>query len=94
MNLATLIIDFLVNPWFILSALFWILVAIAVYLLRNKKGAYTLFFPLLAMFKTKKLNKIINRIASKNPKVWRVFWNIGIFVSFGLTIDNKGKKRV
>jgi len=86
MNLATLIIDFLVNPWFILSALFWILVAIAVYLLRNKKGAYTLFFPLLAMFKTKKLNKIINRIASKNPKVWRVFWNIGIFVSFGFTI--------
>ncbi|TFG03502.1 MAG: hypothetical protein EU542_02150 [Promethearchaeota archaeon] len=86
MNLATLIIDFLVNPWFILSALFWILVAIAVYLLRNKKGAYTLFFPLLAMFKTKKLNKIINRIASKNPKVWRIFWNIGIFVSFGFTI--------
>ncbi|TFG17015.1 MAG: hypothetical protein EU531_04490 [Promethearchaeota archaeon] len=86
MNFITPIIEFLVNPWFILSALFWILVAIAVYLLRNKKGAYTLFFPLLAMFKTKKLNKIINKIASKNPKAWRIFWNIGIFISFGFTI--------
>jgi len=86
MNFITPIIEFLVNPWFILSAIFWILVAIAVYLLRNKKGAYTLFFPLLAMFKTKKLNKIINKIASKNPKAWRIFWNIGIFVSFGFTI--------
>lgn len=86
MNFIASIIEFLVNPWFILSALFWILVAIAVYILRNKKGAYTLFFPLLAMFKTKKLNKIINKIASKNPKAWRIFWNIGIFVSFGFSV--------
>ena len=86
MNFIASIIEFLVNPWFILSSLFWILVLIAVYILRNRKGAYTLFFPLLAMFKTKKLNKIINKIASKNPKAWRIFWNIGIFVSFGFSI--------
>ena len=86
MSFFNLIIEFLLNPWFIISSLFWIFVALAVYLLRNKKGAYTLFFPLLAMFKTKRLNKIINKIAHKHPKFWRIFWNIGIFVSFGFTI--------
>ncbi len=38
------------------------------------------------MFKTKKLNNLIRRISKKSPRFWRVFWNIGIFVSFGLTI--------
>ena len=86
MTFIASIIEFFVSPWFIISSLFWIFIAIAVYLLRNKKGAYTLFFPLLAMFKTKKLNSIIYKIARKNPKAWRIFWNIGIFVSFGFTI--------
>ena len=78
--------EFILNPWFIISIIFWVIVFALVLLLRNKKGAYTLFFPLLALFKTKKLNNIIVRIAKKNPKFWRVFWNIGIFVSFGFTI--------
>jgi hypothetical protein len=86
MNFFELFIEFLLNPWFILSSLFWIFVFLAVYLLRNKKSAYTLFFPLLAMFKTKRLNRIINKIASKSPKFWRIFWNVGIFISFGFTI--------
>ncbi|MFX1353898.1 MAG: site-2 protease family protein, partial [Promethearchaeota archaeon] len=50
------------------------------------KGSYNLFFPLLALFKTKRLNKFIRRISEKRPKFWRVFWNIGILVSFGLMI--------
>ena len=86
MTLLDLIIDFLLNPWFIISLIFWVIVLIFVFLLRNKKEAYTLFFPLLAMFKTKKLNNLIQRIAKKSPRFWRVFWNIGIFVSFGFTI--------
>lgn len=86
MNFFELIIEFLLNPWFILSSTFWIFVFLAVYLLRNKKSAYTLFFPLLAMFKTKRLNRLIIKIASKNPKFWRIFWNVGIFISFGFTI--------
>ncbi|MFX1498734.1 MAG: site-2 protease family protein [Promethearchaeota archaeon] len=57
-----------------------------VYLLRNRKGSYNLFFPLLALFKTKRLNNFIRRISAKNPKFWRIFWNIGIFISFGLMI--------
>ncbi|MBY9020831.1 MAG: site-2 protease family protein [Candidatus Lokiarchaeota archaeon] len=86
MTLLDLIVDFLLNPWFILSLMFWVIVIFFVFLLRNKKEAYTLFFPLLAMFKTKKLNNLIYRISKKSPRFWRVFWNIGIFVSFGFTI--------
>jgi membrane-associated protease RseP (regulator of RpoE activity) len=86
MTLLDLIVDFLLNPWFIISLVFWVFVFIFVFLLRNKKEAYTLFFPLLAMFKTKKLNNLIQRISKKAPRFWRIFWNIGIFVSFGFTI--------
>lgn len=86
MTLLDLIVDFLLNPWFIISLVFWVIVFIFVFLLRNKKEAYTLFFPLLAMFKTKKLNNLIQRISKKAPRFWRIFWNIGIFVSFGFTI--------
>ncbi len=86
MTLLDLIIDFLLNPWFIISVVFWVIVIIFVVLLRNKKEAYTLFFPLLALFRTKKLNNLIRRISKKSPRFWRAFWNIGIFVSFGFTI--------
>lgn len=86
MPLFNFILEFFLNPWFLISLIFWGIILLSVILLRNKKGAYTLFFPLLALFKTKKLNRIIVRIAQKKPKFWRIFWNIGIFVSFGFTI--------
>ncbi|MHA1478200.1 MAG: site-2 protease family protein [Promethearchaeota archaeon] len=86
MSLLNLIIDFLLNPWFVISLIFWIIVIIFVYMLKNRKEAYSLFFPLLILFKTKKLNNLIRRISKKSPRFWRVFWNIGIFVSFGFTI--------
>jgi membrane-associated protease RseP (regulator of RpoE activity) len=38
------------------------------------------------MFKTKKLNKFIMKAGRKAPKFWKVFWTIGIFVSFSITI--------
>ncbi|NVM36554.1 MAG: site-2 protease family protein [Candidatus Lokiarchaeota archaeon] len=86
MSLFDIILDFILNPWFILSLLFWIFVLLLVRLLRNKKDAYYLFFPLLAMFKTRRLNKFIMKISRKAPKFWKVFWTIGIFVSFAFTI--------
>ena len=86
MSLLNLITDFLLNPWFVISLIFWIIVIIFVYALKNRKEAYSLFFPLLILFKTKKLNNLIRRISKKSPRFWRVFWNIGIFVSFGFTI--------
>ncbi|MFW9941177.1 MAG: site-2 protease family protein [Candidatus Thorarchaeota archaeon] len=79
-------IDFILNPWFLLSLIFWLIVLALVYLLRNKKGAAYLFFPLLAMFKTKRLNNFLRNISRKVPKFWRIFWTIGIFISFGIII--------
>ena len=86
MPLLNFLTEFFLNPWFLISLIFWVIILILVVLLKNKKSAYTLFFPLLILFKTKKLNRIIVKIAQKNPKFWRIFWNIGIFVSFGFTI--------
>ncbi len=82
----SILIDFFLNPWFLLSLLFWLIVLVLVYLLRNKKEAAYLFFPLLVMFKTKRLNNFIKKISRKAPKFWRIFWTIGIFISFGITI--------
>ena len=82
----TSLTDFFFNPWFILSLSFWLIVLLLVYLLRKKKGATYLFFPLLAMFKTKKLNNFIKKVANKAPKFWKIFWTVGIFISFSFTI--------
>ncbi|MFX1322562.1 MAG: site-2 protease family protein [Promethearchaeota archaeon] len=79
-------LDFFFNPWFIISLIFWILVSLLAFLLRNRKEAAYLFFPLLAMFKTKKLNNFIKKISRRAQKFWKIFWTIGIFVSFGFTI--------
>lgn len=86
MNLSDLIVEFFLNPWFLLSVAFWGIVGILSYLLRKKKEALIVFFPLLALFKTKKLNNFILKISKKNPRFWRVFWTIGIFISFAFTI--------
>ena len=80
------IIDFFLNPWFILSLIFWLIVLALVYLLRKREGAAYLFFPLLVMFRTKRLNKLIKKLSRKAPKFWRIFWTIGIFISFGFII--------
>ncbi|HEC38464.1 hypothetical protein LCGC14_0438780 [marine sediment metagenome] len=82
----TSLIDFFFNPWFILSLSFWLIVLLLVYLLRKKKGATYLFFPLIAMFKTKKLNNFIKKIANKAPNFWKIFWTVGIFISFSFTV--------
>jgi membrane-associated protease RseP (regulator of RpoE activity) len=86
MNSLDFLIEFLLNPWTIISLIFWGVVSILVLLLRNKKKSYTLFFPLLILFRTKRLNRIITKIGKKYPKTWRVFWTIGIFISFGFTV--------
>ncbi|TET58695.1 MAG: hypothetical protein E3J52_07800 [Promethearchaeota archaeon] len=86
MPLFDIIIDIILNPWFILSLLFWGFVYLLKYLLRNKKDAYYFWFPFLVMFKTRKLNKFIMKVSRKAPKFWKIFWTIGIFISFGFTI--------
>ena len=86
MILLDILEAFILSPWFIASLLFWILVCVLVLLLRNKKKSYYLFFPIMALFKTKKLNKYIHKIGKRAPKFWRMFWTIGVFLSFGFMI--------
>ncbi len=86
MAIDQLVVDFITNPWFILSLLFWILMGILVYSLRHKKDVIYVFFPLLAMVKTKKLNNFIKKISRRFTRFWKIFWSIGIFVSFGFMI--------
>ena len=86
MSLFDIILDFILNPWFYFSLIFWIFILLLILLLRNKKEAYYLWFPFLVMFRTRKLNKLITRAGRKAPKFWKAFWTIGIFVSFSFTI--------
>ena len=86
MSLFDIILDFILNPWFLFSLIFWIFILVLILLLRNKKEAYYLWFPFLVMFRTRKLNKLITRAGRKAPKFWKAFWTIGIFVSFSFTI--------
>jgi len=69
-------------PWIIISGIFWLIVLALIYLLRNKKDAVYVFFPLLVMLKTKKMNNFISKVGKKYPTFWKIFWTIGIFVSF------------
>ena len=86
MDLITSILSIFANPWTIISLVFWGIVLLAAYVLRKRKDAAYIFFPLLAMFKTKRLNNFIRNISRKAPRFWRAFWTIGIFVSFCFTI--------
>lgn len=86
MDFIDFILDFILNPWFLLSLTFWLIILILIYVLRKRKEAITVFFPFIALLKTKKLNNFIVKISRKAPKLWRIFWTIGIFVSFAFTI--------
>lgn len=86
MSFLEIIISFLTNPWFIISVIFWLIVALLAFLLRNKKEALFVFFPLLVMLRTKRLNKIISKISRRAPKFWKIFWTVGIFFSFAFII--------
>ncbi|MBY9006769.1 MAG: site-2 protease family protein [Candidatus Lokiarchaeota archaeon] len=77
---------FILSPWFFASLFFWIFVCVLVIILRNRKKSYYLFFPLIALFRTKRLNKYIQKLGRKAPRFWRIFWTIGIFLSFAFMI--------
>lgn len=86
MDLIDYVIGFFLHPWFIFSIIFWSLFGMVFYLLRKKKGAVLVFFPFIAMLRTKRLNRFINKLGKKAPRFWKYFWSIGIFLSIGFTI--------
>jgi len=79
-------LDLLSNPLFIISLIFWVVTFLLVQLFSKRKDTITLLFPLLAMFRTKKLNNLLKRVARSAPRFWKWVFNGGIFVSFGFTI--------
>ncbi len=86
MALFDTLINILTNPFFIGSAIFWLICYILIKVLGKNRKNVNLFFPFIVLFRTKWLNRVLRKIARKCPKVWRWVWNIGIFVSFGFTI--------
>ncbi|MFX0188958.1 MAG: site-2 protease family protein [Candidatus Hodarchaeota archaeon] len=86
MSFFDIITSVITNPWFLISLIFWLIVLVLIFVLRNKKESITVFFPFIAMLRTKKLNNLISKISRKAPRFWRIFWTIGIFVSFSFTI--------
>ncbi|MHA1488869.1 MAG: site-2 protease family protein [Promethearchaeota archaeon] len=86
MELADILLGIFLNPWFLISLAFWLIILALVYIFRNKKDAIYVFFPLIVMIKTKKLNNFLKKISRKAPKFWRFFFTIGIFISFSFMI--------
>ncbi len=86
MNLFDWFLSIFLNPWFLMSLFFWLIIFGLWFLLRHKKENFYVFFPMLALLKTKKLNEFIKKLAKKSPKFWKTFFNIGFFVSFCFTI--------
>ena len=69
----------------LVSLLFWILLTVINRLHPIKKRGLEVGIMYLT-YKTKLLNKLIERIADKNPRLWRVAWNIGVATALGLMV--------
>ena len=67
------------------SLVFWILLTVINRLHPIKKGGLEVGTMYLT-YKTKQLNKLIKKITEKNPRLWRVMWNIGVATAVGLMI--------
>jgi hypothetical protein len=82
------LINFVTNPFFIIAVIFWAAIAALIIILGRlkKQKALSVFFPFLAMLKTRKLNKLLQKIALKSPRTWKVIFTAGIFVSFSFTV--------
>lgn len=78
-----LLLSLLESPFFIISLIFWIVTfALVKFLGKGGKKNVQFFFPFLALFKTQRLNRAFRRLANKHKRFWKIFWNIGIIVSF------------
>ncbi|UYP46378.1 hypothetical protein NEF87_002663 [Candidatus Lokiarchaeum ossiferum] len=76
------IVEVIRNPLFIISIVFWAIAFVLVKFLGKKKENASIFFPFLALFRFRFFNKLFKKIAQKNRKLWRAWWNIGVIVSF------------
>jgi membrane-associated protease RseP (regulator of RpoE activity) len=82
MGLTDLLLSTISNPFFIISVVFWIIAFLLVKIFGKNSKNVSIFFPFIAMIRTEKLNKLFRRIARRNKRFWKVFWNIGVIGSF------------
>lgn len=80
------IINLINSPFFIISAIFWIVAYALMSLFDKKREHILLFFPFYAIFRTKKLNEWLRKIGQKYQKFWRIWFTLGIFVSLGFML--------
>lgn len=76
------LIEFLLNPFFLISVIFWVSAFLIKKLFEKKPGAVTFLFPLLFMMRTKKLNRALTKVGRRFPRFWKAFFSIGVAVGF------------
>ena len=86
MTFVDLLLGLIKEPLFIISCLFWFITLILVKILGKKKENVSIFFPFLVLFKSKMFNRFFQKISGKGKRLWKIWWNIGIIVSFLLMI--------
>ena len=69
----------------VISLVFWILLTVINRVRLIKRGGLEVGTMYLT-YKTKQLNKLLKKIAEKNPMLWRVIWDIGVATAVGLII--------
>jgi membrane-associated protease RseP (regulator of RpoE activity) len=83
MEIWLVLVEFVSSPLFIISLVFWIIgYGLSKALAKKNPTAITFFFPFIALFRTKVLNRLFRLIASRARRLWRFIWNTGIVVSF------------
>ncbi len=85
-SLFDILQSLLTSPYFWFSVIFWVGMFLVVYIFKKKRASFEFFFPLLFMARTKRFNRLLTRIGQKWPRFWKVFWTIGIFVSFAFLV--------
>ncbi len=86
MTFVEVLLGFIQEPIFIISCIFWIITFILIKILGKRKENITLIFPFLVLFKSKIFNRFFQKISRKGKRLWKIWWNIGIIVSFLLMI--------
>lgn len=86
MTFGEVLLGLITEPIFIISCIFWIITLILIKILGKRKENVTLFFPFLVLFRSKLFNRFFKKVSGKGRRLWKVWWNIGIIVSFLLMI--------
>jgi membrane-associated protease RseP (regulator of RpoE activity) len=67
--------------WVVYLAI-WIIISVAWWGFRAERFGVS-GLPIYLLFRTTRLNNLIDRISAMSPKAWRTIWNLGIVVGVG-----------